>query len=569
VLTPTAKFYFKIITRLLVAAGLMLLAIYAAATMDARPAGARPQAQGIPPGIGPFGTTEENNATAHLESLGYHVDAAGSPRLADGSPDRATVVMLMPVQSPNFDPGERIAADPEAQRQLWAAFNAGVLYFPSATQIGAGLTWGGYIFLFPASATEVAAAAQAGGPDGDFWLRVERAASALDARTWEQVSGPNFITKDFAASGDFDRGLPTSDEPALAGDQVRLQPATTYLPEGSDLQLVATVRIASGEAAPGRQVSFTYTPEGGEALQFAGATTGSDGAARATLDLPDDVGEVVLVSAATDDVSAGASIAVRTGPVERDAAALDVVSGSLSMQGYSVLAAQYPAQGVTGPRPQRASMLVQMAAPRFDMSVRGQILTIAGTLLANMPELTTAEPVLLYRSAGTAFELVFRVERTDWDAWLSGSITEAELWNRVTLSKIIDLQSGQPVNAPDFVNKDFADEQEALSLVVPSGVETRLVQEDWGEQLYTGRIRIPVGASARDFTVEERATGAEFAIFSALEPFDPIYSSAEDRGGDELSALVLPSGQYILAIQGAAAPATVRLSYLERLMGPE
>jgi hypothetical protein len=417
--------------------------------------------------------------------------------------------------------------------------------------------------------SDVTAAAQAGGPNEDFWLQLERNAVALDARTWEQVSGPNFMAKSFADTGDFDRGLPTTDEPALKGDQVRLQPATAYLPDGSNLPVVATVRTMSGDPAPGRQVNFTYTPQGGEAQQLASATTGSDGSARATLDIPDDAGEVVIVTAAAADATSGASVPVRTGPRAGDAAALEVVSASLSLQGYDMLAAQYPAQGVTGPRPQRASMMAQMAAPRFDMAVRAQILTIAGTLLANMPDLTTAEPVLLFRSAGSAFELVFRVERGDWDAWLNGSITEAELWDRVTLSKIIDMQTGRPVDAPDFTNKDFADMQEALSLAVPTSVETRLAQEAWGEQLYTGRIRVPVGGAARNFAVDERTGGAEFAIFRSTDPFAPLYSSGADPGGDQLRALVLDSGQYVLAIQGAAAPASVRLTYLESLMGPQ
>jgi hypothetical protein len=203
------------------------------------------------------------------------------------------------------------------------------------------------------------------------------------------------------------------------------------------------------------------------------------------------------------------------------------------------------------------------------MAVRGQILTVAGTTLATLPGLTTAEPVLFYRSAGTAYELVFRIQRADWDAWLSGSITEAELWDRITLSKVVDLQTGQPANAPSFVNKDFADQEVGISVELAESVETRLAQETWGEQLYTGRIRVPVGASAAEFRPGERTPGAEFAIFRSTDPFAPMYSSAADSDGGRLRELVLDSGQYVLAVQGGAAPSTVRLNYLERLMGPE
>jgi len=188
-------------------------------------------------------------------------------------------------------------------------------------------------------------------------------------------------------------------------------------------------------------------------------------------------------------------------------------------------------------------------------------------MLAAMPGLTTAEPVLLYRSGGTGFVLVFRAERADWDAWLAGSITETDLWDRIALTKVIDVQTGQPVNAPDFVNKDFADSDVAVTVSVPSSVESRLAQEAWGEQLYTGRIRIPVGAAGLAFTVEERTVGAEFAIFRSTDPLAPVYSSAADSSGSDLANLVLDSGQYILAVQGGAAPSRVRLSYLERLMG--
>src|SRR4029453_3685620 len=109
-------------------------------------------------------------------------DAVGSPRRADGTPDRATIIVLMPVQSPNFSTEARIIGDPEARKQLWAAFDAAVRYFPNTLDVGAGLTWGGYIFLFPAHMSDIAAAVAGGGPGSDFWLRVEREAMALDGR---------------------------------------------------------------------------------------------------------------------------------------------------------------------------------------------------------------------------------------------------------------------------------------------------------------------------------------------------------------------------------------------------
>src|SRR4051794_6758401 len=83
--------------------GLLLLALTALAPQLA---GAVPLGQAARPGQRPFGTTEQNNCRAAMAAQGYYVDAVGRPLDPTGSPSRTTVVMVMPVQSPHFDPDQ-------------------------------------------------------------------------------------------------------------------------------------------------------------------------------------------------------------------------------------------------------------------------------------------------------------------------------------------------------------------------------------------------------------------------------------------------------------------------------
>src|SRR5262245_12607067 len=123
--------------RLAAFAGLLLLAVYVISFFTT-PTAVPTQAgtSGAPPGA--FGTTEQNNVTGYLQSFGYQVEAAGHPDAPDGGLDADSAVVLMPVQSPQFDPDHPDALDSETMRQVLLGFEASERYFDGVSNLGVG-----------------------------------------------------------------------------------------------------------------------------------------------------------------------------------------------------------------------------------------------------------------------------------------------------------------------------------------------------------------------------------------------------------------------------------------------
>lgn len=528
-----------------------------------------PAAQGSEETHGRFGSTGQNNASAYIESYGYRVDAVGLPKKADGSPDDDSVVMLMPVQSPQFDPGKRTVNDLETIKQVSQGFIACRRSFPKASKIAVGLEWGESIIMFPVQAASVQALQDGKLSTTELWSQVEPNIVVIDASTWQPLYETNFISKDFSGDRSLDRGLPPDTErPGKGQGQIRLQTSTAYLPTGSKATLVVTVSDNAANPVSGANVEFTSAQQGQDPQPITTSPTGNDGAARASLQAGPQAQGQLTIRASISNTTSIASVPILVGPPVTGTQATNVVVESLRLQGFNVLNVfREEEQSPGGTAVKRATIVAEIAASRLDARVRTQILSIAGTAFALYGEAETATPVLLYRSQGRTYELIFQVDRREWDNWINGAISEAQLWESIRLDRIIDAETGQPVAQRDFINKNFGTVAAAFEISTPKAIESKLVRESWGDQLYSGKLVVPVGAVADSFEVASRAGQAEFAIFASTDPVEPLYQSVQDNDGSGLRQLSLVTGQYTLSVEGNTVPASVRLTYIEHLAG--
>ncbi|MEO6458795.1 MAG: hypothetical protein ABIO92_11080 [Chloroflexia bacterium] len=551
---------------------LLVVILFVGAALSAPAPITEPAAQGPKPRQGRFGSTGQNNASAYMESYGYKVDAVGLPKKADGSLDEDSVVMLMPVQSPQFDPDKRTINDSGTIKQVSQGLIACKRSFPKASKIAVGLEWGESIVMFPAQAAILQALQDGKISTTDLWLQVEPNIVVIDATAWQPLYDTNFISKDFSGDRDLDRGLPPDAERLVKRQgQIRLQTSTAYLPTGSGSKAALIATISDNEAKPlsSTNVEFTFTQQGQDPQLVTSSATGNDGAARASLQAPPQAQGQLTIRATTSDTLSIASVPILVGPPVTGTEAINAIVGSLRLQGFNVLNV-FPeeAQSAGGTAVKGASIIAEIGAPRLDARVRGQILSMAGTVFAIYGEAETAAPVLIYRSQGRPYELIFQVARREWDNWIDGTISEAQLWERIPLDRIIDAETGQPIAQRDFINKNFGTDAAAFEISTPKAIESNLVRESWGDQLYSGKLIVPVGAVADSFEVASRAGQAEFAIFASTDPVEPLYRSVQDiSNGSGLRQLSLVTGQYTLSVEGNAAPASVRLAYIEHLAG--
>jgi hypothetical protein len=555
----------SLVLQLLGALAVLILVMLALVLLREQSIFAGPQAQGAP-GRGPFGTTEQNNCTAYMESQGYHVDAVGRPRLSNGTPDPDTVVMLMPVQSPQFDPDASLAGDEESSRQVLEGFRVCYRFYNDISTVGIGLEWGPYIIMVPASAADWQAVEDGRMTPDELWRKTQPQITILNASTLRPISETDFTQKNFTGYKDVQQSMPPQTDPTpTRSESVKLQPSTAYLPVGSSLTLVAGTYDRGFRVLPAKEISFTYQVRGQDPVDLARNTSDANGTARVTLPGASvQAGDQIIVRAAMDSSGAVASSPVQVGPAVSGPAALDAISQSLKLQGYNVLNVEY--RPASGSAPARAGALAEIASSRLDRSVRLQLLTMIGTLFAVYPDVQVAHPAVIYRSQATPFQLVFNVSRADWDAWLAGTISEAQLWQRIRLDPVRDVRTGHPAGQRDFLNKNFTgDTGRAMDLQTPQAVRSTVTRESWGDQLNPAKFKVPVGGYANSFQVVERSDSAEFAIYSAVDPTTPLYSSTEDPDGSRLRLLRLAPGQYILSIESSQVPSAIGLTYFVHL----
>lgn len=521
-------------------------------------------ARAAPP-LAPSGVNAQNSTLSSVASYGYRGDAIGHPIQENGAPDTATLVLLMPIQSPDFRVGQSIFTDPDTQKQVSTAFTAMSNFYPSVTSFGVGLQRGSYLLLYRAAAADIAAVNQGTLSIEAFWSAVESQSLVLDPLTWAPVYDKNFADKDFQVSGKLTRILPPNAEPpaSITGrGQVIAQPSTAYLPAGQPLVLVGTVITNTGSEVANEPVEFSTIPEGTGPQVFSALTTDANGSARAQFTPPTGTaaGSTDILSVSSRQVGASALAPVTFGPLPAEADAVSVITAALALHGYNVLGVSHNIQD------QEASALAEMVAPRFDRSARGQILTTAGTLFTVYPDIQMARPMLFYRYGGNSYELVFEIEREDWQSWLDGTLSEASFWQVIQFSQVIDVESGRLLSERDFFDKDFVIEPARTDTIIPRQVSGSLTLETWGEQLNPGLIRVPVGGFASGFSVAALTPGSNFAIYNVLDPTTPIYDSAQDPAGDILAALQLTNGQYLLAITTGSVPSSVSLTYTEHML---
>ena len=288
---------------LALAATILVLTICALLGIVAGPAAASPEAQGVP-GQGLFGTTNQNNCSGYMASYGYRVDAVGLPPAPTGGLDRQSVVMLMPLQSTNFQPGRTEGTDTPTQQQLSLGFAACAQYYPGVPLIRLGLEQAQSILMFSAAAADVQAVQNGTMSTEEFWSRVDSTKTVLDARTGRPISDISFVNKDFSGQRRMEAILPPNAEPPSKGKlQIRLQSSTAYLALGGHADLVATVLDSSGQPLVGRSVSFTYSPIESDPLTIGSENTGADGAARIRFTPPQGLQGAVLIGASTTDSS--------------------------------------------------------------------------------------------------------------------------------------------------------------------------------------------------------------------------------------------------------------------------
>ena len=559
----------RLVAALVGLAVLLAVILFAGIAISAPAPVTEPAAQGQKPTYSRYGSTGQNNASASMESYGYRVDAVGFPRKADGSSDDDSVVMLMPVQSPQFDPDQRTVNDMETVKQVSQGFIVCRRSFPNASKIAVGLEWGKSIIMFPVQAASVQALQDGNLNTSDLWSQVEPNIVVIDAFTLQPLYETNFISKDFSGNQGLDEGLPPDAEGLGKGQgQIRLQTSTAYLRTGSRATIVVTVSDSASNLVSGANVEFTSTQQGEDPQPITTSATGNDGAARASLQGVPQVQGQLTIRATVSNTTSVASVPLLVGPPVTGTQATNVAVESLRLQGFNILSVTAEdEQSPGGTTVKRVSIVSEITAPRLETRVRAQILSIAGTAFAIYEDAESVTPVLVYRSQDRSYELIFQVARRDWDNWIDATISEAQLWERIPLDRIIDAATGQPVAQRDFINKNFGTVAPPFEISTPKAIESRLVLESWGDQLYSAKMVVPVGAVADSFEVASRGGQAEFAIFASTDPANPVYRSIQDADGSGLRQLSLVTGQYTLAVEGNVVPASVRLAYIEHLAG--
>ncbi|HUS13493.1 MAG TPA: hypothetical protein VM536_00565 [Chloroflexia bacterium] len=540
-----------------------LLILAAAALLWLRPPADPPVAAAGPlAATGLVGSTAQNNCTAYLQSFGYLVDLVGHPRNGDGTPNTAAVIILMPVASPGFDAAARRVDDPETAKQVWAGLRAAGQFLPNTQARAVGLEWNQYIIMLPVDAGAWAQYLAGARTDAELWQQIVADSWVLDTTTGERAPPLDFTRKDFTGAASKMGAVPPSgDRPPVVSGQVRLALSTAYLPAGETATLRASALTSADAPMPGQQIQFIASWPDQDPVVLTTTQTGPDGTARVPFQPPTGTQGGVLLTASSTDILARASASMVAGPPVSSTAAISATTAALRLQGYDLLAVTYDAAA------RRAGATVGMTTPRADRSMQVQMAALFGTLFTVYPQATDAMLGLIFRSADTPYELRYLATRADWSAWMAGGLNDTAWWERVQFAALLNAVTAQPVMARDFLAKEFGFPL-ADTVAATQSLESRLVPEPWGDQLYPARFRVPPGGLATGFTVSPGAPGADWAVYGTTDPVRPLYQASADPTGAGLRALQLSGGDYLLALFGATAPAAVRVDYTAYLLAP-
>jgi hypothetical protein len=246
-------------------------------------------------------------------------------------------------------------------------------------------------------------------------------------------------------------------------------------------------------------------------------------------------------------------------------AAWDAVAQAMKVQGYESGDHFYAeSASLVGDVEVVAGLLMAPVSNQLDRAFYSQIERAVGTMRTVFPTSALLRPILVYDYGDTAYLVVFDVKTLDWDAWVNGSITEDQLWNGVTVM-VIDANTGEEVSTTDFIHKNFTDSgggKNEVSQVVL--IESSLVAETWGEQLYFDELIVPAGGTVDNWAIQEMSGSATgFVLYESGNLLEPVFRWRKGDGDAALRGLTLSGGLYILQVEAGSAPARVQLRAIE------
>ncbi len=396
-------------------------------------------------------------------------------------------------------------------------------------------------------------------PADEFWNRVGYV--VYDTQRQAYVEDQDQINK--TISPDYTPES-TSPAPTAAGKTLSLEPSTTYLPADgrSELKLIARVAGGARQLLAGERITFDAKARDGH-LNTNAAITDPNGVAYGSF-VAGTRSEKINVSARVEDDLSSATLLVGTPPRDTEAA-WDAVAQAMKVQGYELGDHFYAeSASLVGDVEVVAGLLMAPASNQLDRAFYSQIERAVGTMRTVFPASALLRPILVYDYGDTAYLVVFDVKTLDWDAWVNGSITEDQLWNGVTVM-VIDANTGEEVSTTDFIHKNFTDSSggaNEVSQVVL--IESSLVAETWGEQLYFDELIVPAGGTVDNWAIQEMSGSATgFVLYESGNLLEPVFRWRKGDGDAALRGLTLSGGLYILQIEAGSAPARVQLRAIE------
>jgi hypothetical protein len=505
-----------------------------------------------------------------LVGAGYDVVQVGYLKDAQGNLDKNSVFAEMETITTDFQ-------DRYVYRQVLTGYDALSTFFPSAQNLVVALRYDRWLFFFITTAQDWDDVTAQRVTAAEFWQNVRNQARIYDSVQQKYITAKDFTSqnqtnknqtnKDFG--GKSDSPLPPVNTNANAqAENILVEPSTTYLPADGSSQgyLLATLTDQNFAGLPGRGVNFSYEVRGQDEKGLGTAQTDQFGTARARI-VSSRVLDQVLLRASTASLNASIQMVVGPAPGSDTSAQEKAVIDGLTSQGYRDADAAY--RQVVGPTGQTFKVgiaAVRVTSNAFDRKVYSQLSRMLGTMRTVMKDVTTLRPILLYAAAdGHDYALLFTLTTDVWDAYVRGDISENQLWSRLSYDGAVD-ENGVRTDDKNFLSKNFTGAKQTHYSSAPRQVASTLTTETWGDQLTIGSFLVPVGGYADTFRVTEwsgNATG--FSLYETPDYNKPIFTY-NHRGDDAaLNSLRLDSGQYVVGVDGSAAPAKINLQYVEHL----
>ncbi|OQY96061.1 MAG: hypothetical protein B6D41_05405 [Chloroflexi bacterium UTCFX4] len=507
---------------------------------------------------------------SNLVTAGFDVIEVGVPRDAQGSPMTDAAYVQMQTITLNVD-------DTFVVGQVVKGFQALAKYYPHTRQRLVVLRHDRWLLIFQTTLADWDALIAKRVKGADWWKGVRAKILFYDNDAKKYVTAKDFTTqnqttknqtnKDFTGQGGNNPLPPVNDNPNAQAENILLEPSTTFLPADGAAAgyLMATLTDATYAGLPGRGVNFTYEVRGQDEKALGIAQTDQLGTARNKIISSRALG-LVLLRASDATLNASTQILVNAPPGQDVKLQIQAVNDGLASQGYRQTDADYVED--TGPTGSVMGIAVAQAravSSAFDRAVYSQLSRMLGTMRTVMPNAGLLYPILLHAAAdGHTYRLYFVLRADVWDAYVRGAISENQLWSNFAFVSAVD-ENGVRTSDRDFLSKNFTGAPAARYSSAPRAVQATLTNEAWGEQLTTGSFLIPVGGYADNFSVSElsgEATG--FTLYESPDYFTPFFTYT--RGDDAaLKKMRLETGQYVLSVIGARAPAKLILSYTEHL----